>query len=155
MNTFDRTLIACALVGVGVAAGIVIQGSPDPVIVPNTRIVEAVVTVTAPPVTERVTITQRASRSSAVRPGGEARAVPPTNIQARIRWCESRNNYKAENPRSTASGAYQFLDGTWRSVTGLRPPASAHSPAVQDAAFRKLFAASGTRPWNASKGCWG
>lgn len=75
-------------------------------------------------------------------------------IQARIRWCESRNDYNAQNKNSSASGAYQFLDGTWRSVTGLSGSAKDYSPAVQDEAFRKLYAKSGTSPWNASKGCW-
>lgn len=31
-----------------------------------------------------------------------------------IRNHESHHNYRAENPSSTASGAYQFLAGTWQ-----------------------------------------
>lgn len=38
-------------------------------------------------------------------------------ILATIRTRESGGNYGAQNPESTASGAYQFIDGTWRSLT--------------------------------------
>lgn len=82
-------------------------------------------------------------------------------ILYRIRGCESGTgpnspgSYTAKNPHSSASGAYQFLDGTWRSTTGLAPPARAYSPAQQDAAALKLYRSSGTSPWNASRYCWG
>ena len=36
-----------------------------------------------------------------------------------IRDHESRGDYSAENPTSTASGAYQFVDGTWRGYARL------------------------------------
>lgn len=32
----------------------------------------------------------------------------------RIAWCESRNNPLAKNPRSTASGRFQFLKSSWK-----------------------------------------
>lgn len=35
-------------------------------------------------------------------------------ISAKIAGAESRNNYKADNPKSSAYGKYQFLDITWR-----------------------------------------
>lgn len=76
-------------------------------------------------------------------------------IMLAVRHCESKGNYQAHNPTSTASGGWQFLNGTWRSVTGLAPPASAYSVETQDRAAAKLFTASGTRPWNASRYCWG
>jgi hypothetical protein len=89
-------------------------------------------------------------------PAGEMPA-----ILYRIRGCESGNgpnspgSYTAKNPNSSASGAYQFLDSTWRSVTGTPPPARAYSPAEQDAAALALYNSSGTSPWNASRYCWG
>lgn len=81
-------------------------------------------------------------------------------VLKRIRGCESgngpqsRGDYRAENAQSSASGAYQFLDSTWRSVTGTRPPASSHSRAAQDAAALKLYRQSGTSPWRSSRSCW-
>lgn len=33
-----------------------------------------------------------------------------------IRTRESGGNYSAKNPKATASGAYQFMDGTWNSI---------------------------------------
>ena len=38
-------------------------------------------------------------------------------ILATIRTRESGGNYGAQNPESTASGAYQFIDGTWQALT--------------------------------------
>ncbi len=104
---------------------------------------------------------EREAAEAAERAQEAPRAVPGTvtatgvsGVLARIRECESGGNYQAKNPRSSASGAFQFLDSTWRSTTGLAPPASAYPPATQDAAARTLYASSGTRPWNASKACW-
>lgn len=65
--------------------------------------------------------------------------VAPGGIAACIRKYESGGNYRAQNPVSTASGAYQFLDSTWQSVTGLPGRAMNYSPAQQDAAFWKLW----------------
>ncbi len=65
--------------------------------------------------------------------------VAPGGIAACIRKYESGGNYTAQNPSSTASGAYQFLDSTWQGVTGLPGRAMNYSPATQDAAFWKLW----------------
>lgn len=82
----------------------------------------------------------------------------------RIRGCESGNgphhpgSYHITNGhgRSTSSGAYQFLDGTWARWRGesTAPRAYLASRAEQDAAAVRLFNAQGTRPWLASRGCW-
>lgn len=74
-----------------------------------------------------------------------------------IRECESGGSYKAQNPSSTASGAYQIIDGTWRSLdaSGSYARAKDAPKSVQDAAARELIDREGTTPWNASKSCWG
>jgi len=79
----------------------------------------------------------------------------------RVRKCiihrESRGNYLARNRHSTASGAYQFLDGTWHSVTGLPGSAADYSRSQQDAAFYKLFNNGKGRSnwyWAGHRQCW-
>lgn len=69
---------------------------------------------------------------------------------------ESRGNYRAQNRYSSASGAYQFLDSTWRSVTGLEGSAKDYSKERQDAAFYKLFDnGRGRSHWSyPPKQCW-
>lgn len=96
-------------------------------------------------------------------PDGPAGATPsadaagitlPPEADA-IRQCESGGDYRAENPDSSASGAWQFIASTWEWVTGLAPPASAYPPAVQDRAFVALWAdGAGAAHWNASRHCW-
>lgn len=89
---------------------------------------------------------------------------PPLELPAialAIASCESgdgRGSYSltAENPVSSASGKYQFIDSTWRAVTGLEPPASAYDERTQDEAFLRLFNnGAGAFHWNASRSCWG
>jgi hypothetical protein len=60
-------------------------------------------------------------------------------MQDCIKRRESGRNYQAVNPSHRYWGAYQFLDSTWRAVTGLTGHASDYPPAVQDAAFLALF----------------
>jgi hypothetical protein len=63
----------------------------------------------------------------------------PGGIAACIRKYESGGNYRAQNPTSTASGAYQFINSTWRAITGRHDRAKDAPPSVQDAAFYKLW----------------
>lgn len=74
----------------------------------------------------------------------------------KIRYCESGGDYTAQNPTSSASGAYQFLDSTWRGIPGTSGYARAKfAPAsVQDAAAIWLYQQAGTSPWLASQPCW-
>lgn len=92
-------------------------------------------------------------------------AAHPDGWQDRhVRWdaarraiirCESGGDPQAKNPRSTASGVFQFLDGTWTWVTGLPAPARAHPPAVQHRAFWALWdKGAGASHWAASAACW-
>lgn len=80
--------------------------------------------------------------------------------EAKIGWCESRDNYRDYNPSSGASGRYQFLKTTWNSnvkmyfASKYLGRAMDYPPAVQDAVFVKVFETEGTRPWAASRSCW-
>jgi LysM domain len=65
---------------------------------------------------------------------------------------ESGGNPDAQNPDSTASGLFGFLDTTWTDTTGLPGPARAYSVAVQTSGFWKLFDSAGMSPWDAD-GC--
>lgn len=88
-------------------------------------------------------------------PAARTHASPSLpGLAAAIRWCESRDNYTAQNKQTTASGAYQFLDTTWQHLTGLPGHARDYPPAVQDHAFLDMYAAAGTRPWASSRPCW-
>jgi hypothetical protein len=87
-------------------------------------------------------------------------------FKARIIWMCIRNHeshsYTGHNPRSTASGAGQWLDSTWR---GLAPwvkvkgkyvargyRSADRAPAwVQDAAFLHVYRHGGLRMWH---GTW-
>lgn len=80
-------------------------------------------------------------------------------ILLEIRWCESRDDYTAANTRSSARGGYQFLTGSWAAYghAARYGVSQAHyaTPAQQDEAALITWRESGTRPWNASRHCWG
>ena len=79
------------------------------------------------------------------------------SVRACIIYRESRGNYRARRTDGgTASGAYQFIDTTWRAVTGRRDSAWQAPKAVQDKAFYTLFAnGRGRSAWSyPSKECW-
>lgn len=89
-----------------------------------------------------------------------------SDTELRIRSCESGPDgyathgrahdydYDNENPTSTASGAWQFIDGTWGDFEGYHHASDAPRD-VQDRRARQVLDAQGTRPWDASKSCWG
>ena len=82
---------------------------------------------------------------------------PPGGFLACVRRHESGGNYRAENPTSTASGAYQFLDSTWRTMSaraghsGWGHAASA-PPWVQDAVAVFTVNSGWRSAWNGT-GC--
>jgi hypothetical protein len=92
-------------------------------------------------------------------------SVSFTDQELRIRSCESGPNgyatnghahdydYTAENPSSTASGAWQFLDSTWNGYGGYSHAASAPR-SVQDAKARSYIDANGFSAWESSRSCW-
>jgi resuscitation-promoting factor RpfC len=68
---------------------------------------------------------------------------------------ESGGNPAAVNPSSGAGGLYQFLPSTWASLgyASAYPGGAQTAPAsVQQQAFDKLYAESGSAPWS-SDGC--
>ena len=78
---------------------------------------------------------------------------------ARIRGCESHGrpdappDYKAKNPGSSASGAYQILDTTWQGRYGVSHASDA-TPDQQEAVAADLYRRHGTADWMASAACW-
>ena len=83
--------------------------------------------------------------------------TPPGGCLACVRAHESGGNYRAENPISTASGAYQFLDSTWQTMSaraghsGWGHAASA-TAAVQDAVAQFTVNSGWSSAWNGT-GC--
>ncbi|MFT7601388.1 MAG: hypothetical protein ACI8TP_004340 [Acidimicrobiales bacterium] len=83
--------------------------------------------------------------------------VPPILLE--IRRCESGGDYKAANTYSTARGGYQFLRSSWaaygHNVRYGVNEAHLATPAQQDEAAVLTWERDGTRPWLASRYCWG
>ena len=81
-------------------------------------------------------------------------------VLAQIAGNESGGNYTAHNPTSTASGAYQMINSTWRMAasnvgidTTLYPTAASAPPDLQDSAALWLlqkFGPNSTETWAAS-----
>lgn len=71
--------------------------------------------------------------------------------------CESGGNPTAQNPSSTASGLFQFLDTSWLAYGGgqYAPRAKDATPAQQTAIANRAYAQAGLIPWAASRSCWG
>jgi len=69
-----------------------------------------------------------------------ADGVPVGVAMATSRWLESRGDYNAQAPGSTASGAYQVIDSTWNRYAGYARAADA-PPAVQDQFAYESFVA--------------
>jgi len=87
----------------------------------------------------------------------QRRSVQAHPFLSCVRRHESGGDYGARNPSSSASGAYQFLDSTWRSVSsraGLGGFGRASSAPwfVQDAVALWTFQHGGRSAWNGT-GC--
>lgn len=87
----------------------------------------------------------------------QRRAVQNHPFLACVRAHESRGDYTAQNPSSSASGAYQFLTSTWRNVSAKAghpgyPRASAAPWWAQDAVAMWLYKNGGRSAW-AGTGC--
>lgn len=108
--------------------------------------------------------TMNSDEQAAVHAHLESQSVPvrsaPGGFLACVRNRESGGNYSAENPTSTASGAYQFLDSSWRNLSaragyGGYGGHAAYAPAwVQDAVAVWTVENIGRSPWaSTSKPC--
>ena len=83
----------------------------------------------------------------------ETRSVLSNAELARLRGCESTDNYEAISRSGHYRGAYQFNQTTWNDVaerffpwlTGLDP--STVEPWWQDAMTRALWSERGKQPW--------
>ncbi len=72
-------------------------------------------------------------------------------------FCESRFDANAKNPRSTASGLFQHLEGWWSGawgVTGVFDPFDPEQ-SVKAGAALVYGTSSGWGNWNPSRHCWG
>jgi len=100
------------------------------------------------------------------RPRSKPRAEPkPTRDSgwvywsARVEGCESHGrpdappDYRAANPSSSASGAYQILDVTWAGRYGVTHASDA-APEQQEEAAADLYRRHGMKDWAASAPCW-
>lgn len=93
--------------------------------------------------------------------GAASLVVGAGTAHADVDWsaviaCESGGNAKAQNPSSTASGLFQFLDSSWRAYGGTKYAARAKdaTPAQQYEIANHAYAMSGLNPWAASRSCW-
>lgn len=70
-------------------------------------------------------------------------------IPAYIVMCESGGNYRAQNPSSSASGAYQFLTSSWHANGGGRyaSHAAAAPPWAQHLIAHYYYSRAGSSPW--------
>ncbi len=130
------------------------SSTPDTTTAPDTTVPE-----TTEPTTETTEpeTTEPTSAENGWVDTGNGVLVPPVLLQ--IRFCESTDNYAAANPVSSARGAYQFLTGSWAAYGhkdryGVSR-ADLATPAQQDEAALITWQQDGTRPWNASRHCWG
>lgn len=90
---------------------------------------------------------QRLAANPPYRPGQCGGSLPPCWVMMR----ESRGNIHAQNPRSTASGKWQFLDSTWGRHRGYAK--ARYAPEwVQDERARQLWAGGrGCSHWSACR----
>ena len=73
----------------------------------------------------------------------------------KIAYCESKNDYGAQNPNSTAYGRYQITEATFASANkALGGNLDILNPTDQDLAAQWLIETRGTRPWKSTENCW-
>lgn len=137
MNTKKLTSIAILAL---MTVGIISACSPEEVAIYNT-----------------LNPAEQAAVHEALSPPPAPEHNPPGGFLACVRRHESGGNYRAENPVSTASGAYQFLDSSWRTLSaraghGGYGHAASAPPWVQDAVAIYTVNAGWSSAWNGT-GC--
>jgi len=77
------------------------------------------------------------------------------NLFLSIARCESGFRIEAKNPKSTASGIFQFLNSTFIThAQAYELPLEKDNPKIQIELAAKMIANGGVGHWNASKSCW-
>lgn len=108
-----------------------------------------------------VAITTTTVLSGMALTSGVAQAHTNTPNWDPIIQCESGNrnveNGGTPGGVSTASGYFQFVNGTWNAFGGreFAPRAIQATKAEQTIVANRAFARNGLRDWNASRSCWG
>lgn len=88
-------------------------------------------------------------------------SVPKSSIGVleRIAACESQNVATAKNPKSTASGRFQFLKGSWegygKELWGSTEGKDVFSYEDNTELAEYVYGKYGASPWEASRYCWG
>ena len=76
-------------------------------------------------------------------------------LAEKIIQCESGWDYTAQNPNSTAFGAGQFLNGTWKYIQKKWDiKLDRYNKEDQLYAMVRLLEEEGTKHWITSKNCW-
>jgi hypothetical protein len=79
-----------------------------------------------------------------------ANADPTPHAWARLRTCESHDNYTIVSANGRYHGAYQFNLTTWHSVGGTGHPDQA-TPTEQDYRALYLYRMRGWQPWGCAR----
>lgn len=157
-------VVAALLLAVAVGAVIfaVVSVKNDVQVLPSeTSTVTFSVSVTkTPSPAPTVTVTKKPKPAPTVTVTREVvvtRSKPRTGVDAflacvRAHESDTAGGYKAENPYSTASGAYQFIDSSWQAYSRMAgysgwSHASYAPPSVQDAVARWVVVNKGHYPW--------
>jgi soluble lytic murein transglycosylase-like protein len=129
--------------------------------------IPVVVASTTPPVTIATTTVQVATTTPVIvesiedKIGRRAKALGLDPVKAQsIAWAESRFNPNAKNASSSASGVFQFLDGTFKEYCIRRyefatSTSQKNDPDIQiECALRMLEMPGGDRHWWPSEHAW-
>ena len=102
---------------------------------------------TVPPVHHTVTFAAPATAPTQHAVASSSGSGAAGGVWSALRQCESGGNYSTSTGNGF-QGAYQFSQATWSGIGMTGSPGSA-SPAMQDAAAKKLQAQSGWSQWPA------